>query len=42
MKELLYLCTKNVHFSLTFIKLWKHYVEDTTTFVKTDEIKNIS
>ena len=79
MKELLYLCTKNVHFSFsseiymqndgvamgfplgpvlanifivelektimpTFsdkIKLWKRYVDDTSTFVKTDEIKDV-
>ena len=79
MKELLYLCTKNVHFSFnneiymhndgevmdsplepvlakifmvelerTAIpslsdktKLWKRYVDDTITFVKTDEIKKV-
>ena len=79
MKELLYLCTKNVHFSFSNeiymqndgvamgfplgpvlanifmvelertiipsfsdkIKLWKRYVDDTSTFVKTDEIKDI-
>ena len=79
MKELLYLCTKNVHFSFSseiymqndgvamgfplgpvlaniFIvelektimpsfsdktKLWKRYVDDTSTFVKTDEIKDV-
>ena len=23
------------------IKLWKHYVDDTIVFVKTDEIKNV-
>ena len=79
MKELLYLSTKNVHFSFSNeiyvqndgvamgfplgpvlanifmvelertiipsfsdkIKLWKHYVDGTSTFVKTDEIKDI-
>ena len=79
MKELLYLCIKNVHFSFSNeiymqndgvamgfplgpvlanifmvelertiipsfsdkIKLWKRYVDDTSTFVKTDEIKDI-
>ena len=79
MKELLYLCTKNVHFSFSSeiymqndgvamgfplgpvlanifivelektimpsfsdkIKLWKRYVDDTSTFVKTDEIKDV-
>ena len=79
MKELLYLCTKNVNFSFnneiymqndgevmdsplepvlakifmvelerTAIpslsdktKLWKRYVDDTITFVKTDEIKKV-
>ena len=79
MKELLYLCTKNVHFSFSNeiymqndgvtigfplgpvlanifmvelertiipsfsdkIKLWKRYVDDTSTFVKTDEIKDV-
>ena len=79
MKELLYLCTKNVHFSFNNeiymqndgevmdsplepvlanifmvelertaiqslsdkIKLWKRYVDDTITFVKTDEIKKV-
>ena len=79
MKELLYLCTKNVHFSFnneiymqndgevmdsplepvlakifmvelerTAIpslsdktKLWKRYVDDRITFVKTDEIKKV-
>ena len=79
MKELLYLFTKNVHFSFSSeiymqndgvamgfplgpvlanifiielektimpsfsdkIKLWKRYVDDTSTFVKTDEIKDV-
>ena len=79
MKELLYLCTKNVHFSFSNeiymqndgvamgfplgpvlanifvvelertiipsfsdkIKRWKRYVDDTSTFVKTDEIKDV-
>ena len=79
MKELLYICTKNFHFSFSNeiymqndgvtigfplgpvlanifmvelertiipsfsdkIKLWKRYVDDTSTFVKTDEIKDI-
>ena len=79
MKELLYLCTKSVHFSFSSeiymqndgvamgfplapvlanifivelektimpsfsdkIKLWKRYVDDTSTFVKTDEIKDV-
>ena len=79
MKEFLYLCIKNVHFSFSNeiymqndgvamgfplgpvlanifmvelertiipsfsdkIKLWKRYVDDTSTFVKTDEIKDI-